>query len=107
MSQRIKKVNELLRQIAAMYFQRHIEKTPMVTVTRASASNDLKHATIFVTVYPEDDEEKGLQNAKAEQPGLQEAIGDRLETKHTPSVEIELDQGEKKRQRIDEILRNT
>lgn len=103
MDQRMAQVTEKLRQLAAKYFQVHTPDKPLLTVTRAEVSNDLKHATVFITVLPEEEEQKALTQARKKLSGFGTYLGNNMKTKNTPTVEIEIDVGEKKRQRIDEI----
>lgn len=107
MSQRTEKVEELIRQTAARFLQRRLESKPLVTVTRATVSDDLKQGTVFISVMPNDNEDMVLKKARALLSPLRKTLGDNMKTKNTPYLSIEIDTGEKKRQRIDEILRNT
>jgi ribosome-binding factor A len=107
MDQRMQQVTEQIRRLAAKYFQVHTPDTPMVTITRADVSNDLKHATVYITVLPEEKEDEALASARAKLTGFGEYLGNNLETKNTPKVTLDIDAGEKKRQRIDEIANNT
>lgn len=103
MSQRIEKVQELLRQEAATYLSQNSNKQSLITVTRASVSKDLKNATVYLTVYPEDQQQIALDFCNRKGGEFKEYIKSRLKMKRIPFVTFDIDYGEKNRQRIDEI----
>jgi ribosome-binding factor A len=74
-------------------------------VTSADCSPDLKRATIFITVLPADKEKTALEFAKRKRPELREFLKNTMTTKNIPFIDIEIDLGEKHRQKIDELLR--
>lgn len=108
MSERNEKVANYLKELAAEFLGRAgglNNKISLITVTGATCSSDLKKATIFITVFPTDKEKTALDFAKRKRPELREFFKTKLEIKTVPFVDIEIDLGEKKRQKIDELLR--
>jgi ribosome-binding factor A len=76
----------------------------MITVTSADVSKDLKKANIYITVLPQDKELAALDFAKRMRTDMRSDIKKRLPIKSIPFVEIEIDEGEKTRQRIESVL---
>jgi ribosome-binding factor A len=106
MSQRTDKVSSLVKELAAQFLGRENNGTSLITVTSADVSPDLKRGTIYMTVLPLDKEKTALEFAKRKKGELREFLKKNMNTKVVPFIEIEIDQGEKNRQKIDELLRN-
>ncbi|MCK5027631.1 MAG: ribosome-binding factor A [Candidatus Pacebacteria bacterium] len=105
-SPRKEKIAEQLRQYVAKFLEKESNRTSLVTVTRCTVSSDLKQATVYITVLPQDKEKNALAFAKRKRTDLRTYIKKNLPLKHIPFFEIEIDEGEKNRQRIDELLNN-
>ena len=105
MPERNEKMANFLKELTAEFLGRENNKTSLITVTRATCSPDLKRATIFITVFPTDKEKAALDFAKRKRPELREFFKKNMVVKNIPFIDIEIDQGEKHRQKIDELLR--
>jgi ribosome-binding factor A len=105
MVDRKEKVAAYLKELAAEFLARESNRTSLVTVTSATCSPDLKRATIFISVLPENKEKAVLEFMKRKRPELREFFKEKMLTKNIPFVDIAIDLGEKRRQRIDELLR--
>ena len=103
MSLRTEKVCELIKGLAAEFLARESDRTSIITVTRADVSNDLKNATVYFTVYPEKSEEAALLFAKRRRSEFKKYARDKMNMKPIPFFNFEIDEGEKNRQRIDEL----
>lgn len=103
--ERYDKVANYLKELTAQFLSRENNKTSLITVTYADCSPDLKKATIYITVLPTSKEKAALEFAKRKRPELREHLKKNMTTKTIPFIDIELDLGEKHRQRIDELLR--
>ena len=99
------KVESSIKGIAAAYFGREAGRTSLLTVTNCSVSDDMRSATIYITVMPADQELNALNFAKRKRKELRDSIKKNLKLRNVPFVEVEIDKGEKHRQRIDELLR--
>lgn len=104
---RQEKVAEQLRQYAARFLEIESNRTSLITVTNCTVSSDLKRATVFITVLPEDKEKNALDFTKRKRSDLRNYIKKNLNLKQIPFFEIEIDKGERSRQRIDELLNNS
>jgi ribosome-binding factor A len=105
MTDRTEKVSNLIKEKAAEFLGRENNKTSLITVIHANVSPDLKKATIFITVLPEDKEKTALLFAKRKRADMREYLKKHMLTKVVPFLDIEIDRGEKNRQKIDELLR--
>ena len=105
--ERTDKVANLIKERAAEFLQRENNRTSLITVIHATVSPDLKRATVFISVLPDDKEKTALLFAKRKRKELREYLKEHMATKTVPFVDIEIDRGEKNRQRIDELLRNS
>ncbi len=104
--ERNEKVAQLIKKLSAQFLGRENNRTSLVTVTSCTASPDLKKATIFITVLPDNKEHDALDFAKRKRGELREFLKKNLEMKTVPFVDIQIDLGEKNRQKIDELLRS-
>ncbi len=105
MTKREEKVANLIRELSAVFLERESNLTSLVTVTSASVSGNLKTATVFISVLPEEKEDEALAFAKRKRGELRNYLKENIKTKNIPFLDIVLDRGEKNRQKIDELLR--
>ncbi len=103
--QRNEKIVNYIKELAAEFLGRENNRTSLITVTSATASSDLKRATIFITVLPNSKEKAALEFVKRKRGELREFFKKNMSIKIIPFVDIVIDLGEKNRQKIDELLR--
>lgn len=91
-SSRMRKVDELLREILAEEVPRLKDpRIGFVTITGVETSPDLRRAVVFYSVLDDDDAEAtgaALQHAA---PHLQSRVGAQVRMKYTPRLEFHLD----------------
>ncbi|MGW1764385.1 30S ribosome-binding factor RbfA [Streptomyces sp. NPDC002073] len=87
---RAKKLADLIREVVAQKLQRGIKDPRLgthVTITDTRVTGDLREATVFYTVYGDDEEReaaaKGLESAKGI---LRSAVGQAAGIKFTPTL---------------------
>ena len=105
MIQRNEKVANLLKELGAQFLERENNNTSLITVTSCTVSPDLKRATIFITVLPDEKEHNALDFAKRKRGEMRTYFKKNIQIKIIPFVDIQIDRGEKNRQKIDELLR--
>ncbi len=103
--ERKEKVANLVKELSAKFLEKENNNTSLITVTSASVSSDLKQATIFITVFPDNKEKEALEFAKRKRSDLRDELKKLLKIKVIPFLDVEIDNGEKNRQKIDELLR--
>ena len=106
MSERNEKMANLIKELSAQFLNRENNKTSLITITSCSTSPDMKRTTIFVTVLPDSKEHDALEFLKRKRGNLRDFLKKNINVKTIPFLDIQIDKGEKSRQRIDELLRN-
>ncbi len=102
---RLEKINSLLRNLAADFLAKNSDNS-IITINYIETSRDLKTAKIFISIFPESKEAETMEILKLKTGELRKFIGSRIKMKFLPHLEFAIDKGEKKRQKIEEILRN-
>ena len=105
--ERNEKVANNIKELSAQFLGRENNRTSLITVISCSTSPDLKKATIFITVLPTSKEDVALNFEKRNLGDLREFLKKNLPIKTIPFINVAIDQGEKNRQKIDELLRNS
>lgn len=92
-SQRMRKVNELVREIVAeAVLDLKDPRIGFLTITGAETSPDLRHAIVFYSVLGTDEEKRGTAAALASStPRLQREIGSQSKLRYTPKLEFRVD----------------
>lgn len=107
MSERIKKVNELLRQEINQLLLRQVDFGDVfVTITQVDTSSDLKYAKIKIIIYPEKETPKIFRILEKNIYGLQQGLNERLRRniKYVPKIKFEIDEVEKQAQETERAL---
>ncbi|MEW5908110.1 MAG: ribosome-binding factor A [Patescibacteria group bacterium] len=105
MAFRQEKVSSVLKNIIASFLQSDPFYGIIISVTRIEISGDLKKAKVFISIFPSEKEKEILDSLHKKRNDLREFIKSRLKMKFLPHLEIEIDKGEKARQKIDKILK--
>ncbi len=103
---RNEKITNHIRELAATYIEREGGKTSMITVTRVILAQGGKNATILISVLPRDKEQAAYGFIKRNLSEMRAFIRERVNMNPIPYLEVEIDEGEKNRQKIDELLRS-
>lgn len=104
MSDRMRKINELIKEEASKAIAENISRDFFITVSTVETSRDLKNATIWVSIMNE--EKKTLQALKENKSAIQHAITSKMATKYTPKIAFEVDRSLDHAFKIEELLRN-
>ena len=104
MAFREEKLKALFMKLAAEFLKTEGKSSSLVTITDASRSRDLEHASFFVTVFPDTEEMRALAELQAKRNDVRSFFMQNTKMKAVPSVTFAIDKGEKARQRIDELL---
>lgn len=103
MKQKDEKMKEVLRELAAQYFQRESNRTSLITITGVELYSRNSRAKILFTVLPENQEAAVLDFMNRQLSDLREYVGEHARMMRVPFFDVAIDKGEKNRQRIDEI----
>jgi ribosome-binding factor A len=104
MTTKDEKVKEILHDLGARFLSMNGNNSSLLTVTNVALTSDKKCATIFFTVFPENLEKTALEFAKRKRGEFLEFVRDNSSLGRIPRLDFEIDQGEKNRQRIDNLL---
>lgn len=106
--QRVRRANESVKEVLAeALFEMKDPRIGFVTITEVRTTPDLRHATVFFTVLPDDEstrEQTGAGLASAA-PLLRRALGRRLRMKHIPELDFAHDPVPEYGRRIEDVLR--
>ena len=79
----------------------------LITVTRAELTEDFKNATVLLSILPHTKEEEALRFAKRARSDFRKYIKEHSFLRPVPTIDFEIDYGEKNRQRIDDLTRKS
>ena len=98
------KVGSVLKKIVSSFVRLQFETNVIISVTKVTIADNLKRATVFITVYPESKEVEILKQFKEKEYDLRQHVKKHFKSKFLPIFHVAIDYGEKNQQRIDEIL---
>jgi len=93
-----------LQEAAAAYIGKESNRQSLITVTRADLARHEDSVTFYVTVFPESAEGPALGFLLRKRGDVREYIKQTLPSKRVPHVEFALDEGDKHRRRVDDLL---
>lgn len=106
-SDRQTKVAEQIAHFAADFVRKEANTDPLITITRVDTSSDYKNATVFFTTIPSEGEERAAVFLKRSGSEMRRYIMKHMRIKHIPFLEFSVDYGERHRQHIDELVKET
>jgi len=101
---RNEKIKNNIKELSAIYIEREAGNTSLITVTRVVLSPDGKRAVIMISVLPREKEKAAYGFIKRNLGELRKYVSKNLKINPVPYLEVEIDEGEKNRQKIDELL---
>lgn len=107
MGMRIRRVNEILREVIAEECQNLKDpRIGFLTVTGVSTSPDLRNAEVYYTVLGDGEaEERTAEALAAAAPRVRAAVGPQVRMKYLPKLRFVPDPAVAHARRIEEILR--
>lgn len=107
MSQRIIRINELIRSHLGQIFTHEINLKPgvLVTITKVDTTPDLRRSDILVSVYPESEERYAMRSIGNEKHSIQKALHEKLSMKPLPKLTFSFDPTESKADEVERILK--
>ena len=108
MSERLKKLNDLLRDEVGKILMAELEKEDdvLVTVTGADVSPTLEHATIKISIFPLNKAKKVIEKIEKQIYHIQQLLNKRLTMRPVPKIRFEIDSTEERASQIDELFKN-
>jgi len=103
---RREKIVDVISRAAAEFIQKESNRNSMITVTNIGLTDDFQKAIVFVTVFPEDQEQVAIDFLHRKLREFRNFIKKETRLQNIPWFDFQIDGGEKKRQRIDEISKS-
>lgn len=104
MSHRQEQVEGQLLQLAGEFISHESNREALITATRADVAPNFSNATIYVTVMPEEKEQDAIHFLMRRGRDFRTFVISKTNMRKTPFFEFKIDEGEKNRRRIDELL---
>lgn len=104
MHHRRERIRSLVHKTASQFLESQLKTDALVTVTGVDLSPDLRKAKVLISVRPVEKEELEMKEIKKITPKFINFIKKQFKMKYLPRFEFVIDEGEKKRQRVEEIL---
>jgi ribosome-binding factor A len=107
MAQRMRRVNELMREVIGSTIASELEdpRIGFVTVTSVDTSPDLRSARVYVSVLGgEAEREASLAGLRSSHGVLQSAIASQMRIKRTPTLTFHYDESPERGVRISRLL---
>lgn len=98
------KAKEAIKAAAGQFVARESNGQSLITVTDVDMQNEGKKAVILISVYPPHKGQAALDFLKRQRDELKDHIRRSVSLGRLPHFDVELDNGEKNRQRVDELL---
>ncbi len=99
------RLQTVLKELAANFLQTESSGSSLITVTNCEISENLRTATIFISVLPETAEESALNFTKRKRRDFKTYVKSHSKLRHIPFFDFEIDKGEKNRQKIESLLK--
>lgn len=106
MSFRDDKATSILVHLAAAYIAREAGRGTLITPTRAEFARDRKNATVYVSVFPDDQKEFAVAFLNRHRDDFRTYLKSESRFSILPRVTFEFDAGEQHRQHLDDISRD-
>lgn len=106
MSQRISKVNNLIKREVSQLFTREIsfKSGVFVTIPRVITASDLLSAKIFVSVFPATEEDYAMKTIAHEHKNVQKLLHRKLHMRTLPKLEFIYDDTEERADEVEKIF---
>lgn len=106
-SLRQEKMNTELSRFIGQFIIELANPQSLITITRADVAPNFKNAKIYISVLPATEETKALSFLGRHAHEVRDYLKKHLATRTIPFVTFHLDEGERNRQRIDELARES
>jgi ribosome-binding factor A len=107
MSNRIPKINELIKKHISEIISRDLSLKPgvFVTVAKVDTTPDLRYTRVFVSIFPEKEIDYAIKTLEKEIYRLQGSLNKRLSMKPLPKIEFKVDLTEARADEIEKLLK--
>ncbi len=106
MEHREEKIANTIKEVAALWIEKEGGRSSLITVTRVLLSPDRRNATIMITALPQDKEAAAYGFVRRNLGEIRVEVTRNLRINPIPFLDVKIDEGEKNRQKIDDLLFN-
>lgn len=103
MSRQEERAGEIIAHEAAKFISREAGPDSLITVTRVLPAVRGERVTVFVTVFPEEKTRPALAFLERQREAFSDHLKEHARLRPLPRIEFALDDGEKNRQRLDDL----
>jgi len=106
-SQRIEKINQLVRAHLDEIIQKNLslKEGVFVTIAKVDTTADLRYTRVFASVYPEQEASYAMRTLEKEIYEIQGQLNKKLKMKLLPRIEFHLDHTESQADVIEKLLK--
>ncbi len=104
-SNKLQRINKEMTKIFANFIEIESNKESLITVTRCEISSDRKNIDVFISVLPNDKESNVISFLNRRKWDARDYMKKRIKIRLIPYVHFKIDEGEKNRQKIDQLLK--
>jgi ribosome-binding factor A len=100
------RVGDLIREEIADIIMNRIKHKSLgfVTVTGAKVSDDLRHATVYLSVLKDEEADKTVRKLNSSATFIRGELGRRLKMKYVPDLTFRIDEAVEYGRKIDKLL---
>lgn len=106
MSARDERALSILLENAGRYIAREAGRDTLITPTRATLSKDRQNATIYVSVFPDGQDDHAINFLMRHKDIFRNELKKTTRFVRLPYIRFEIDQGEKSRQHLEDISKD-
>ena len=109
-SRRSERLADLIRQVLSELLEREVKdpRIGFITLTEVQLTGDLRQARVYVSILGDEEARKqSMEGLAAARPFLRHQLAHRLQLRHTPEIDFQLDRSQEYNERLDELIRRT
>lgn len=104
MNEKHQRASEIIQHVVAEYINVESNRTSLITVTNIDLAPDMSKAAVLVSVYPPEKAKGALDFLNRKRDDVRVHLKKHSRLRRLPKISFAIDEGEKNRQRIDELL---
>lgn len=107
MSNRLPKINELIKKQSGEIIARELDLKSgvFITISKVDTTPDLRYTRIFVSIFPEKEIDYALKTLQKELYQIQGKLNKKLAMRPLPKIEFRIDMTESKADEIEKLLK--
>lgn len=108
MSNRLPKINKLIKEHISEIISRELDLKPgvFITVSKVDTTPDLRYTRVFLSIFPEKEIGYAIKTCEKELYKIQGKLNKKLSLKPLPKIEFKVDVTEAQADEIEKLLKN-